>query len=86
MSALIMIDLDLVHPVFGNRWHRVASLHHLPQPGEAITTLCGQVEEVEYLAASRQTLVVGTCWPCDLVYRRQHGVRVLPTHPGLRAT
>jgi hypothetical protein len=86
MSARIMIDLDRVHPVFGGRWHRVARLAGLPQPGERITTLCGEVEEAQYVDASEQTVIVETCWPCDLVYRRQHGVPVLPTHPGLIVT
>jgi hypothetical protein len=82
MSAVIMVDLDRVHPVFDGRWHR-ARLHQLPQPGEDITTLCGRVETVEYRATKEQTVTVLTCWPCDLAYRRQEGVAVLPTHPAL---
>jgi hypothetical protein len=84
MNVRIMIDLDRVHPVSGNRWHRAMRLRQLPQPGELITTLCGKTEEAEYAASTEQTLVVETCWLCDLVYRRQHGIPVLPDHPGLR--
>jgi hypothetical protein len=84
MSARIMIDLDRVYPVFGGRWHRLARRQRVPQPGELITTLCGQVDEAEYVNAAEQTLTVQTCWPCDLAYRRLEGVMVLPTHPGLR--
>jgi hypothetical protein len=82
MSARIMIDLDLVHPVSGGKWHRVAQLYRLPQPGEQITMLCGQIEEAEYVSAE-QSVIVPTCWSCDLAYRRQQGIPVLPTHPGL---
>jgi hypothetical protein len=77
-----MIDLDRVHPVSGGQWHRVAPLQRLPQPGEQITMLCGQVEEAEYVSAG-QTVIVSTCWSCDLAYRRQQGIPVPPTHPGL---
>jgi hypothetical protein len=80
MTARIMIDLDLVHPVSGGRWHRVAHLYRLPQPGEPITMLCGQVEEAEYVSAE-QTVIVSTCWSCALAYRRQQGIPVPPT-PG----
>jgi hypothetical protein len=75
MTARILIDLDLVHAVSGGRWHRVAHLYRLPQPGEPITMLCGQVEEAEYVSAE-QTVIVSTCWSCDLAYRRQQ------VHPG----
>jgi hypothetical protein len=82
MSALIMVDLDRVHPVFGGRWHRVRLLR-LPQPGEEITTFCGRVEPVEYGGTNEQTVTVQTCWTCDLIYRRHEGIKILPTHPGL---
>jgi hypothetical protein len=82
MSAQIMIDLDRVHPVFGGRWHRVAQLNRLPQPGERITMLCGRVEEAEYVSTAGQ-ITAQTCWSCDLAYRRQEGISVMPNHPGL---
>jgi hypothetical protein len=87
MSAQIMIDLDRVHPLSGGRWHRVAQLQRLPQPGERVTMLCGQVEEAVYVSPA-QHATTGTidtcCWDCDLVYRKQQGIQILPTHPGLR--
>jgi hypothetical protein len=42
MSALIMVDLDRVHPVFDGRWHRVR-LHRLPQPVSANSASTWQV-------------------------------------------
>jgi hypothetical protein len=81
-----MIDLDRVHPVFEGRWHRVTRLQRLPQPGEPIATLCGRVEEAEYVDASQCAAVVETCWGCDLEYRRQQNIPVLPDHPGLNPT
>jgi hypothetical protein len=78
-----MVDLERVHPVFGGRWHRV-QLNKMPNPGELITTLCGQVEEVEYGPEDR-VVIVQTCWYCDLAYRRQEGIPVRPDHPGLTA-
>jgi hypothetical protein len=75
MSALIMVDLDRVHPVFDGRWHRVR-LHRLPQSGEEITTLCGRVEPVEYGATNERTFTVQMCWSCDLAYRRREGIGV----------
>jgi hypothetical protein len=82
MSAQIMVDLDRVHPVSGGRWHRVARLQRLPQPGERIAMLCGRVEEAEYVSAGGQDMAT-TCWACDLAYRRAHGIAVLPNHPAL---
>jgi hypothetical protein len=80
MSARIVVDLANVHPVFDNRWHRV-QLDHFPEPGETIVTYCGVAETVEFVAGA--TDYVRTCWSCDLIHRRQHGIRVLPDHPGL---
>jgi hypothetical protein len=83
MSAQIMIDLARLRPVSGGRWHRVARPQRLPQPGEPITMLCGQVEVAEYVSPPEPTVAIQTCWGCDLAYRKQEGVPVLPTHPGL---
>jgi hypothetical protein len=82
MNAWIMIDLDRIHPVSDGQWHRVARLPRLPQPGEQITMLCGQVEEAEYMNAGNQA-PAETCWRCDLAYRRQEGIAIRPDHPGL---
>jgi hypothetical protein len=80
-----MIDLDRVHPVSDGHWHRVAHPQRLPQPGDRITMLCGRVEQAEYVSTAEQTVAIQTCWVCDLAYRRQQGIQVLPTHPGLTA-
>jgi hypothetical protein len=82
MSGRIVIDLDRVHPVSGGRWHRVAPLQRLSQSGERLAMLCGRVEEAEYVSTAGQ-ITVQTCWGCDLAYRRQEGILVLPDHPGL---
>lgn len=76
-----MIDLDYVQPVIDGRWHRTQKLLEMPQPGELITTLCGQTEVVEY--GGKGQVTVQTCWSCDLAYRHQHGYEVLPDHPAL---
>jgi hypothetical protein len=85
MSALIMVDLDQLHPVFDDRWHRVR-LRRMPNPGELITTLCGRTEEVIYGTSADQVVTIRTCWSCDLVHRRDNDIAVLPTHPGLAAS
>lgn len=72
MSARIMIDLDSVHPVFGGVWHR-AKFTHVPAPGESIVTFCGLTEAAEFVAGESHPTIT-TCWPCDLVYRRQHNI------------
>jgi hypothetical protein len=76
-----MIDLARVHPVFNGRWHRIRLLR-LPQPGEQIVTLCGASETAEYVSTPSPG-TAQTCWTCDIEYRRQEGIPVLPTHPGL---
>jgi hypothetical protein len=82
MTAQIVIDLDHIRPVSGGRWHRVARLQRLPQPGERITMLCGRVDEAEYISAVGQ-VTPSTCWHCDLAYRRREGIPVRPDHPAL---
>jgi hypothetical protein len=82
VSAHIKVDLDRVHPVFDGRWHRVVHLTRLPQQGDPITMMCGRVEIAEYVGNDAQT-PAQTCWGCDLEYRRQQGIPVLPDHPAL---
>ncbi|MFD9890723.1 zinc finger protein [Amycolatopsis sp. NPDC059027] len=84
MSALIYLNLDAVHPVIDGRWHR-ARLTSVPRPGEQITMLCGVTADAEF-EGPREHEVHGVpkqCWDCDLVYRREHGIDVLPQHPGI---
>ncbi|MEC3982428.1 hypothetical protein [Amycolatopsis sp. H20-H5] len=82
MTALIMVDLERVHPVIEGRWHQ-ARFERLPEPGEPVRTLCGLVEAAEYCAVTSRSPSLERCWVCDLAHRRLHGMDVLPTHPGL---
>ncbi|GAA4533897.1 zinc finger protein [Amycolatopsis samaneae] len=85
MSALIYLNLDAVHPVVDGRWHR-ARLTSVPLPGEKITMLCGVTADAEF-ERPREHAARGAptqCWDCDLVYRREHGIDILPQHPGIR--
>ena len=84
MSARVFVDLNRVYPVFDGCWHRV-NLSRMPQPGEEITTFCGRREAVEYGESSERSGPILTCWGCDLAYRRQQGVEVLPDHPAIVA-
>ena len=77
-----MVNLAAVHPVSGGRWHRVDRLQRLPKPGELLTMMCGVTEEAEFVDKDEQA-TPQTCWLCDLVYRRQQGVPILPDHPAL---
>ncbi|MEV6878878.1 hypothetical protein [Amycolatopsis sp. NPDC051128] len=83
MALTVRLDLDHLHLVAHGERHR-ARLSHVPRPGETITMLCGYADFVEYTDRSAGLVGVRTCWPCDLVYRRQVGVRVPADHPGLR--
>lgn len=83
MTARIMIDLDRIHPVVEGRWHRVFPvLTRLPATGDPVSMLCGRVEAAEYVQPA-DGVIVQTCWSCDLAFRRQQGIPVLPSHPGL---
>jgi hypothetical protein len=83
MSVRIFLDLDTLHLVTNGQWHR-ASLRQVPQSGEQITMLCGLVESVEYGSKQDSPIAPGTCWHCDLVYRRREGIAYLANHPGLQ--
>ncbi len=76
-----MVSLNDVHPVIGGLWHRVY-IERMPTPGEDITTYCGITEPVAFEGKNKQ-VTVQTCWDCDLVYRRHHGIPYQPDHPGL---
>jgi hypothetical protein len=60
-----------LHPVFDGHWHRVR-LRRLPDPGELITTRCGQVGEVVYGRPSRPP----PTWDSDLRTWDSPGVNV----------
>jgi hypothetical protein len=44
--------------------------------------LCGLVEPVEYGGKQDCPVAPGTCWHCDLAYRRREGIAYLVDHPG----
>ncbi|MFE0027194.1 hypothetical protein [Amycolatopsis sp. NPDC059021] len=53
MSALIYLDLAHIHPIVNGQWYR-ARLVHVPQPGEAVTMLCGVSAAAEYDESGRR--------------------------------
>ncbi|MFD9894263.1 hypothetical protein ACFWY9_33355 [Amycolatopsis sp. NPDC059027] len=84
MSAVIYIDTDAIRPVVDGKWHH-ARLTHVPEPGEAITMLCGASSTAEFERSNRRDDhgAPHMCWDCDLVYRREHDMDVWPGHPAL---
>lgn len=81
MAVRVFLDLDRLHLVANGERHR-ARLMRVPGPGELVVMLCGYADAVEYTHVPGE-IAVRTCWPCDLAYRRQLGIRVLPGHPAL---
>lgn len=75
MTALIYVDLDLVHPVVNGEWHR-ARFQNMPQSGQPITMLCGLVAAAEYERSDNRLRdrPPTCCWSCDDEYRRQRGI------------
>lgn len=84
MSARIYIDLNAIHPVIGNIWHRI-QLPGYPTPGEQITMLCGASAEAEFdrLENRRAHGTPTTCWACDYLYRRNNNIEIPKDHPGI---
>lgn len=72
MNARTMVEMMHIRPVFDGKWH-MTRLSRMPEPGEPITTYCGQTHEASYHDQQSQ-VVVTTCWHCDLEYRRAHGI------------
>lgn len=81
MTVRIPLDLNTLHLVVDGRRHR-SKLDHVPAPDETVVMLCGLADSVSYTTAHEPG--VRTCWPCDLRYRRDCGLPVPPTHPGVQ--
>ncbi|MFD9894102.1 hypothetical protein ACFWY9_32535 [Amycolatopsis sp. NPDC059027] len=84
MGAVIHVDPAAIHPVVEGVWHH-ARLTRVPEPGEVITMLCGASAAAEFEQSGRRDAhgAPHTCWACDLIYRREHGLDVWPGHPAL---
>jgi hypothetical protein len=84
MSARIMVEMTHVRPVFDGKWH-MTRLSRMPEPGEEITTYCGQTREASYRDQESQA-TVKACWDCDLAYRKAHSIPWYGTvaHPALQ--
>lgn len=85
MTALIYVDLDVVHPVVDGEWHR-ARFQNMPQSGEPVTMLCGLTAVVEYERSDnrRRERPPTCCWACDRAYRHLHGIPVRTPTPAPR--
>ena len=73
MTAVIYLDAQAMHPVIGGEWHRLTGA---PEPGQAITTLCGISETATFLPLGerRSRGIPRQCDHCDAIYRRDHGI------------
>ncbi|WP_329068973.1 hypothetical protein [Amycolatopsis sp. NBC_01480] len=86
MTALIYIDPLAIHPVIDGTWHR-ARLTAIPEPGQGITMLCGATGAAAFepLERRRDHGAPTTCFECEAVYMREHGMPVPTSHPGFKA-
>jgi hypothetical protein len=74
-AAVIYIDPLMIHPVLEGVWHH-AHLAEIPDPGEAITMLCGATGVASFLPLSqrRHRATPRQCDRCDAIVRRQRGI------------
>ena len=75
VAAVIFVDPHTIQPVINGKWHRMDSTA-VPQPGEAVTMLCGESGTVEFRLSGerRGQRVHQQCEPCDDVLRRRTGI------------
>ncbi|WP_439381591.1 hypothetical protein [Amycolatopsis lexingtonensis] len=74
-AAVIYIDPLMIHPVVEGVWHH-ARLQGIPDPGEAITMLCGVTGVAAFLPLSqrRHRTIPRQCERCDAIIRQQRGI------------
>jgi hypothetical protein len=85
VTALIYIDPQAIHPVIDDEWHR-ARLGAIPAPGQGITMMCGATGAAAFepLERRRDRGAPKTCFYCEAIYMREHGMPVPADHPGLK--
>ena len=71
MSVRVYLNRELLQPVRDDVWHRVARIDFT---GGKLTTLCGEVEEIEYEPAEHRPNGVKTCWECDRAFRESRNI------------
>ncbi|MFG1645526.1 hypothetical protein ACGFMK_35035 [Amycolatopsis sp. NPDC049252] len=74
-DAVIYIDPLMIHPVIDGVWHH-ARLVGIPDPGEAITMLCGVTGVAAFLPLGqrRHRTIPRQCERCDALVRQQRGI------------
>ncbi|WP_328607425.1 hypothetical protein OG943_47445 [Amycolatopsis sp. NBC_00345] len=85
MTALIYIDPQAIHPVIDGVWHR-GRFTAIPKPGQGIRMLCGATGTAAFepLERRRDDGAPKTCFDCEAIYMREHGIPVPPNHPSLQ--
>ena len=75
VAAVIYVDPQTIQPVLNGKWHRM-DLTAMPQPGEAVTMLCGESGAVEFKLADerRDGRIHQQCEPCDNIVRQRKGI------------
>jgi hypothetical protein len=75
VAAVIYVDPLTIQPVLNGKWHRM-DLTAVPEPGEAVTMLCGESGEAEFKLSGegRNNRVHQQCEPCDDVLRQRKGI------------
>jgi hypothetical protein len=74
-AAVIYIDPLAIHPVIDGELHRTQRAE-IPQPGQAITMLCGAsgIAAFQPLSQRRQRQIPRQCPRCDAICRREQGI------------
>jgi hypothetical protein len=75
MSAVIYLDPLAIQPVIDGEWHRTR-LMDVPQPGQAITMLCGASGSTTFqpLGQRRSRGIPRQCIRCDAIFRSEQGI------------
>jgi hypothetical protein len=85
MSAVIYLDPLALQPVIDGEWHRTR-LTDVPEPGQAVKTLCGASGPVTYkpLGQRRSRCIPRQCASCDAIFRREQGIPLQEDRIGRR--
>jgi hypothetical protein len=85
MSAVIYLDPLALQPVIDGEWHRTR-LTDVPEPGQAVKTLCGASRPVTYkpLGQRRSRCIPRQCVSCDAIFRREQGIPLQEDRIGRR--
>jgi hypothetical protein len=75
VAAVIYVDPLTIQPVLNGKWHRM-DLTAVPQPGEAVTMLCGESGTAEFKLSGERPDdgIHQQREPCDDVLRQRKGI------------